>query len=86
LIRNTVLNAAALVGASERTWLGTSIGGRLDDTPWLNDIALTHPTQSIRKLARLLQVSCCVVIAFLSGMQHSSRQSTDKSAGQTGYI
>ncbi|AXB45274.1 hypothetical protein A4R43_24540 [Amycolatopsis albispora] len=69
--RNTVLDAAALVGVTEHTWLGTPICGRLDNTPWINDIALTHPTQSIRKLARLLQVSCYVVIAFLSGIRDS---------------
>lgn len=69
--RDTVLNTAVLVGATDHTWLGASIRGRLDDTPWINDIALTHPAQSIRKLARLLQISSYVVIAFLSGMRDS---------------
>jgi hypothetical protein len=31
-------------------------------------IALQHRTQSLNKLARMLQVACYVVIAFLSGM------------------
>ncbi|NGY65084.1 hypothetical protein G7043_39845 [Lentzea sp. NEAU-D13] len=67
----TVNATAALVGVTEYTWLGTAIRGRLDGAPWINDIAVNHPAQSVRKLARLLQVSCWVVIAFLSGMRDS---------------
>lgn len=69
--RDTVSATAALVGATEHTWLHTTIRGRLDDTPWIDGIAVKHPTQSIHKLTRLLQVCCYVVIAFLSGMRDS---------------
>lgn len=59
------------LGISDHTWLPITITGRIDDRPWVSGIALEHPSQSLSQLARLLQTSCYVVIAFLSGMRDS---------------
>lgn len=68
-LREMVLAAAAKVGAADYTWLPTPVRGRLDDRPWIDGIALQHPTRSVHELARMLQVACYVVIAFLSGLR-----------------
>jgi hypothetical protein len=68
-LREMVLAVAAKVGTTEYTWLPTPVRGRLGGRPWLDGIALQHPTRSVHKLTRMLQVACYVVIAFLSGMR-----------------
>jgi hypothetical protein len=69
VLREMVLAAAAKVGVTDYTWLPLRLRGRLDREPWIDGIALQHPSRSVRKLARMLQVACYVVIAFLSGMR-----------------
>ncbi|MFE0023323.1 hypothetical protein [Amycolatopsis sp. NPDC059021] len=59
------------VGITEHTWLTRKITGKLDDRPWLEGIAVLHPTQSVDVLARHLQTACHIVVAFLSGMRDS---------------
>lgn len=71
LLREMVSEAAAEVGVTEYTWLSTPITGRLDGRQWIEGIALRHPTLSIHRLARSLQVACYIAIAFLSGMRDS---------------
>ncbi|MEE6168585.1 MULTISPECIES: hypothetical protein [unclassified Mycolicibacterium] len=63
--------AASKVGITEYTWLLTNPTATLDGLPWVNAIAVRHPNQSLDRLARLLQVSCYVLIAFFSGMRDS---------------
>jgi hypothetical protein len=64
-----VLAAAAKVGVTDYTWLPLHFHGRLDGEPWIDGIAVAHPSRSVHKLTRMLQVACYVVIAFLSGMR-----------------
>ena len=70
-LRGLVEQAAADVGVTDHTWLAHTITGRLDGDPWIEGIALRHPTLSVEKLTRMLHVACYILIAFLSGMRDS---------------
>ncbi|MBP5898107.1 hypothetical protein [Streptomyces scabiei] len=63
--------AAAAVGVADSA-LMEELRGQLDGKPWVPSIT-THNTtpNSVARLARHLQASCYIVIAFLSGMRDS---------------
>ena len=69
--RELIDDALSKVGVTEYTWLPVAITGTLDGAPWVNGIAVRHPHQSLERLARLLQISCYILIAFFSGMRDS---------------
>ena len=69
--RELIDDALSKVGVTEYTWLPVAITGTLDAAPWVDGVAVRHPLQSLERLARLLQVSCYVLIAFFSGMRDS---------------
>ncbi|WP_139333106.1 hypothetical protein [Mycobacterium sp. SP-6446] len=64
---------AAAVGVTPHTYFDLPITARHDDgTPWLSGIATHHRNrEGLATLARVLQASCYVVIAYLSGMRDS---------------
>lgn len=63
--------AIAQVGVTEHTWFAITVTGTIDGAHWISGIAIRHPYQSLQQLARLLQVSCYILIAYLSGMRDS---------------
>jgi hypothetical protein len=70
-LRRLVEQTAAEVGVTDHTWLPHTIVGRVDGRPWIEGIALRHPSLSVEKLTRMLHVACYILIAFLSGMRDS---------------
>ena len=72
--RELIDDALSKVGVTEYTWLPVAITGTLDGAPWVNGVAVRHPQQSLERLARLLQISCYILIAFFSGMRDSEKR------------
>ncbi|MCY0950393.1 hypothetical protein [Streptomyces sp. H27-S2] len=69
---DALTTAAAVVGVVDSAFLNGTIQGRLDGAPWVDSIATSHETANgLARLGRILQASCYVVIAFLSGMRES---------------
>jgi hypothetical protein len=66
--------AVAEVGATEHTCFPLTVTGTIDGADWISGIAIRHPHQSLQQLARLLQVSCYILIAFFSGMRDSEKR------------
>ncbi|MFD8393736.1 hypothetical protein ACFV2N_32175 [Streptomyces sp. NPDC059680] len=60
-----IAEAARDVGVDTDCPLAHAPQGRLDDRPWLERISY----YDVARLERLLQVSCWIVIAYLSGMR-----------------
>lgn len=68
--REDVIETAKAVGVSEYSELAMDIQGRVDGSPWVKGISLTPGhDDSLTVLTRMLQISCYIVIAFLSGMR-----------------
>ena len=68
--REDVIQTAIAVGVSEYAELAMDIRGRIDGRPWVKGISLTPGRDdSLTVLTRMLQISCYIVIAFLSGMR-----------------
>ncbi|MEU9272164.1 hypothetical protein AB0E04_43190 [Streptomyces sp. NPDC048251] len=63
--------AAAAVGVADSA-IVEELTGQLDGKPWIPSITTHNSTpNSLARLARHLQASCYIVIAFLSGMRDS---------------
>ncbi|MFF4402632.1 hypothetical protein [Streptomyces sp. NPDC001480] len=65
--RQMIADAACGVGVDTDCPLTHAVQGRLDGAPWLERISYYE----VGRLERLLQVSCLIVIAYLSGMRDS---------------
>lgn len=63
---------AAIVGISERSCFDIAIQGQLDGQPWIEAISSDYRYHdSLAVLARMLQIACYTIIAYLSGMRDS---------------
>lgn len=63
---------AEAVGVSEYIYLNLTVGGVIDGDPWIEGISLDPiRDDSLTVLTQMLQASCYIVIAFLSGMRDS---------------
>lgn len=70
--RGMLDEAATIVGVDDRTAMATPITASIDGKPWLTCISTYQEhDDSMFQLARLLQIACYIVIAFLSGMRDS---------------
>jgi hypothetical protein len=85
--RHLIDEAAAIVGTAPQTVGGQPVLGRLDGQPWIEAILADHTDSgSLASLARLLQDSCYIALAFL----RCPRQRTEAPAarlpdGRTGH-
>jgi integrase len=69
--RDRVEAAAEIVGIGETTDYYTPITALLDGEPWLRKVSTDYGDTNLGNLARLLQTSCYILIAFYSGMRDS---------------
>jgi integrase len=70
--RHLIDEAAAIAGTAPQTVSGQPVLGRLDGQPWIQAILADHTEpDSLASLARLLQDSCYIALAFLSGARDS---------------
>ena len=70
--RHLIDEAAAIAGTAPQTVSGQPVLGRLDGQPWIEAILADHTEpDSLASLARLLQDSCYIALAFLSGARDS---------------
>ncbi len=72
-LRQQIHKAATAVGVSASGTFDIPIHGQLHGKPWIDGIGTMHKgnAQGLGTLARLLQASCYVLIAYLSGMRDS---------------
>ncbi len=82
--RDLIERVAATVGVSERSCFDIAIQGQLDGQPWIEAISsdYRHP-DSLAVLARMLQIACYTIIAFLSGMRDSEIKHVRRECIQT---
>ncbi|UOQ60657.1 hypothetical protein MUN76_01335 [Leucobacter rhizosphaerae] len=70
--RHEISQIAEQTGVSAYAELDIYVQGRLDGKPWIAGVSLsTSHFDSLTSLARMLQIACYIVIAFLSGMRDS---------------
>lgn len=68
--RDVVDATADIVGVSEYAELALEVRARLDGEAWIPGVSLTPGLEdSLTTLTRMLQISCYIAIAFLSGMR-----------------
>ncbi|WP_280405127.1 hypothetical protein [Nocardia brasiliensis] len=59
------------VGLCAGTDIGVPITGRLDDRRWIPFIGHNRGTYGLLELGALLQASCYITVAYLSGLRDS---------------
>jgi hypothetical protein len=65
----------AIVGISERSCFDIAIQGQLDGQPWIDAISSDYRDQDgLAVLARMLQIACYTIIAYLSRMRDSEKR------------
>jgi hypothetical protein len=65
-------HVAAIVGVSERSYFDIAIESRLDGQPWIEVVSSDYRDQEgLAVLCRMLQISCYILISYLSGMRDS---------------